>query len=178
MDTVDAAPALKLIASRLTTLSALLDKAEAQWNGRNLDELAGSRLAPDMFCLAQQIWAACTQARQFVQWCQGVNQPVSPTEMSTWEEGRAVLADTLAELDGAIAAGLTAPESKRITIAAIGLYLDLTARRYLDDWILPNLYFHVSTAHGILRMKGVEIGKGDYMAHVAGDLRPIEAAEA
>ncbi|WP_158921718.1 DUF1993 family protein [Acidisphaera sp. S103] len=27
---------------------------------------------------------------------------------------------------------------------------------------MPDLYFHVATAHGLLRHKGIEIGKLDY----------------
>ncbi|MGH2412721.1 MAG: DUF1993 family protein [Microcystaceae cyanobacterium] len=34
---------------------------------------------------------------------------------------------------------------------------------YLFDFILPNVYFHVTTAYDILRHGGVELGKGDYL---------------
>lgn len=175
MDTNATTQALSLFSSRLTTLSALLDKVEAQWSGRDLDELANARLAPDMFSLAQQIWGVCIQPLQFMQWCQGVDQPGPIPQLETWNDARAVLRDALAEISGAAAAGLTAPTDKRITITQIGLYIDFTAQRYLDDWVIPNLYFHLTTAYAILRMKGAEIGKADYLSHLAGDFRPIEA---
>ena len=37
----------------------------------------------------------------------------------------------------------------------------------LRDWSIPHFYFHVVTAYDILRHNGVEIGKRDYMSHIA-----------
>lgn len=175
---MDITKALSLLVDRLRTLSSLFDKVESQWAGQSLDDLAQARLASDMFPLGRQVSAACIQPVQFLDWCEGMEGPTSAPEISTWEEMRETLRATLAKLDAGLAAGLTAPEGKRITLAPFGIYFDLTADRYLDDWILPNLYFHVITAYAILRMKGAEIGKADFLSHLAGDFRPIEPAAA
>jgi hypothetical protein len=37
----------------------------------------------------------------------------------------------------------------------------LPAARWLTVFATTNLYFHLSTAYGILRSKGVQIGKAD-----------------
>jgi hypothetical protein len=34
---------------------------------------------------------------------------------------------------------------------------------YMSGWMLPNLFFHVTTAYNILRHNGVEVGKADYL---------------
>jgi hypothetical protein len=34
---------------------------------------------------------------------------------------------------------------------------------YLQNHILPNLYFHITTAYNILRHSGVELGKRDFL---------------
>jgi hypothetical protein len=34
---------------------------------------------------------------------------------------------------------------------------------YLRGFVLPNFYFHVTTAYALLRHNGVEIGKFDYL---------------
>jgi hypothetical protein len=34
---------------------------------------------------------------------------------------------------------------------------------YLTQWMLPNVYFHVTTAYAILRHNGVELGKRDFL---------------
>jgi hypothetical protein len=36
---------------------------------------------------------------------------------------------------------------------------------YLLTHVLPNVYFHVSTAYAILRQAGLEIGKQDYLGN-------------
>jgi hypothetical protein len=41
--------------------------------------------------------------------------------------------------------------------------LNFTGRDYLLNFVLPNLYFHVTTAYLILRHNGVELGKKDFL---------------
>ncbi|AFN76139.1 hypothetical protein PSJM300_00275 [Stutzerimonas stutzeri DSM 10701] len=48
----------------------------------------------------------------------------------------------------------------------------LTAEQYARDWTLAQFYFHVMTAYSILRKEGIELGKGDYVAHMLPYLRP------
>ena len=40
----------------------------------------------------------------------------------------------------------------------------MKAEAYLKHWVLPNFYFHITTAYAILRHNGVELGKADYLA--------------
>jgi hypothetical protein len=40
---------------------------------------------------------------------------------------------------------------------------NFTGASYLLTMALPNFYFHVTTAHDILRNQGVKIGKLDYL---------------
>jgi len=40
----------------------------------------------------------------------------------------------------------------------------MTGEAYLKHWMLPNFFFHVTTAYAILRHNGVELGKSDYLA--------------
>lgn len=174
MPNIDAIPALKLIASRLRTLSAMLDKAENLWVGRDLDMLAQARIAPDMHPLAWQIAATATQSDLFLGWCRGEDRPNSVTTVAGWSEARALLAKALIDVEAAVGAQHVMPKERHIRLDAIGMCLDLSGQRYLDDWILPNLYFHLITAYAILRMQGLEFGKADFMAHIAGDIRPIE----
>ena len=34
---------------------------------------------------------------------------------------------------------------------------------YVNNFVLPNTYFHITVAYGILRNRGVALGKGDYL---------------
>jgi len=40
---------------------------------------------------------------------------------------------------------------------------EFTAENFLLGFSQPNLYFHATTAYDLLRMKGVKIGKGNYL---------------
>jgi hypothetical protein len=43
---------------------------------------------------------------------------------------------------------------------------------YLTGWVLPNVYFHVTTAYNILRHNGVELSKSDFLGAVPGAVMP------
>ena len=47
-----------------------------------------------------------------------------------------------------------------------GLYLEMAGHTYVNDFLMPNFYFHIVTAYDILRMVGVSVGKRDYMMHL------------
>jgi uncharacterized protein len=44
-----------------------------------------------------------------------------------------------------------------------GRETSLPARDFLLTFILPNIYFHVTTTYAILRANGVPLGKSDYL---------------
>jgi hypothetical protein len=37
---------------------------------------------------------------------------------------------------------------------------------YLNDFVLPNFYFHTSMVYALLRKNGVEIGKMDFLGAI------------
>jgi hypothetical protein len=53
-----------------------------------------------------------------------------------------------------------------------GKTADMSGARYANMIAIPNIYFHVTTAYGILRKEGVQLGKRDYYVgffpHLAG----------
>ena len=59
-------------------------------------------------------------------------------------------------LDGTVDQDVTFPAGPERTRTMKGF-------AYLTQWMLPNLYFHVTTAYAILRKDGVEVGKLDYL---------------
>jgi hypothetical protein len=168
--------ALGIFAARLAVLAALLDKAEAQClaEGRDPAALVAARLAPDMHSFPWQIVFACNQARQFVDWCGG--EPYAEVDASgfDWEAGKEHVLLARAAVDVAIAQELSCPAAeRRIDLPAIGAYLELPAERYVDDWLMPNFYFHLSMAYALLRVNGIEVGKADYMAFLLPDLKTV-----
>jgi hypothetical protein len=56
-------------------------------------------------------------------------------------------------------------ETKKISYHQHGKDRNFIGQQYLLDYILPNLFFHITTAYAILRHNGVEIGKKDYLGN-------------
>ena len=42
---------------------------------------------------------------------------------------------------------------------------NFTGKDYLLNFVIPNFYFHYTTAYAILRHNGVPIGKGDFLGN-------------
>ena len=67
------------------------------------------------------------------------------------------------------ASALDGTEDKEITFpAGPGKTRTLNGQNYLTGWMLPNMYFHITTAYTILRHNGVEVGKIDYLLGAQG----------
>ena len=158
--------------SRLATLQGLLDKAQAQWAeaGKDAGALIGCKLADDMLPLANQILFTCHQPNNFLDWATGA---AVPTELpATLAEGAALIAATRARLKAFDGADALLESEKVISLPGnMGIKLDGAA--YVDDWLLPNFYFHLVTAYAILRREGANIGKFDYMTYLAPLVRPL-----
>jgi hypothetical protein len=54
-------------------------------------------------------------------------------------------------------------EGRQITLKLRDSTLTLDGQTFLLNRVLPNLYFHITTAYDILRHNGVELGKKDYI---------------
>ena len=161
MPTDEIAELQQVFLSRLDTLSHLLDAGT-----RHLPDFRAAlqqRLAPDMFPLGSQIAITCNQARGFSRWCAGRPIHNLHLEVESLELARSYIRQTKD-----LVAALSADDSKLDEIKRVGLgpgrFCDLPGRRYVTDYLMPNLYFHISIAYAILRKLGVPLGKADYMS--------------
>jgi len=149
----------------LGQLSHLLDKglAHAQASGIDPTVLVNARLAPDMFTLAGQIQSASDASKLGTARLAGITAPGFPDTETTYEELQARLAKTVDFLQGVDRAQIDGFEERPVTMKARGNELQFTAQRYLLQFALPNFFFHVTTAYGVLRHSGVPLGKMDYL---------------
>lgn len=150
----------------LGSLSNLLDKAEAHAIAKKIEPavLLGTRLYPDMLPLSRQVQVACDQAsRGCARLTQ--NEPLSVPDTETgFAELKQRLAKTMDYVKTFTAAQFEGAAERDVTFPIGGGNTQtLTGQQYLSNFSLPNFYFHVATAHGILRMCGVEIGKRDFL---------------
>jgi uncharacterized protein len=150
----------------LRNLIHILDKGEANAQARKIDPavLAAARLAPDMLPFTRQILIACDGAKNGVARISGVEAPKFEDNEASFPELKARVQKTLDFLATVPAAKMEGTEDKDITFP-VGRESTRTmkAQAYLGTWVLPNFFFHVTTAYAILRHNGVDLGKTDYL---------------
>jgi hypothetical protein len=142
-----------------------LDKAVAQAEAEkiNLATLIEARLAPDMLPFTRQIQIATDGAKGCAARLAGVEPPSFPDTETTFPELKERIAKTVAYLESTSAEKIAGSETRQIVIKTPNRTLEFSGRDYLTGFVLPNFYFHVTTAYGLLRSKGIAIGKMDYL---------------
>ncbi len=153
----------------LKVLATLLEKgdAHAKAQGQNPDDLVAARLTGDMLPLSAQIQRASDASKGAVARLTGVDAPTMPDEETSFAALQKRVADTLAFIESAPAAAFEGSEDRTIELKLPNATLTFTGEDYLLTFALPNFFFHVVTAYDILRHKGVQIGKLDYMGPIA-----------
>ncbi len=154
----------RVFQTRLDALDHILDVGERHFG--NLDKVLQERLAPDMFPLGTQVAFACNQPRGFAQWCAGQAVQNLAVEVDSTEVARVHIGQTKVLVGGIAADDARLDEVKRVGLGP-GMYCELPGRRYVSEYLLPNLYFHITTAYAILRKLGAPLGKADYMHFLA-----------
>jgi hypothetical protein len=145
----------------LKILKGLLAKGEA--SGVPAQELVDARLAPDMFTLAGQVQRASDASRLAVARLTGLTAPSMPDEETTMEELKARIDATIDWIASVPESAFDGAEGREVKFSAGPYPLEFTGMAYLLGFAIPNFFFHITTAYAILRMKGVEIGKMDYL---------------
>lgn len=157
------------VACFLQTLGGVdgfLSRGLAHCQERNIDpnEIVETRLFSDMLPFRYQILAV---AGHSIGAMQGVKQGLfSPaTEMPPLDYAglQKVIADASEALRQLTPAEVNALEGKDVLFQVRDLKLPFKAEGFLLSFSLPNFHFHATTAYDILRMKGVQLGKRDYM---------------
>ena len=149
----------------LGNLSAILHKAEAYAAERKIEPgvLINARLAPDMLPLVRQVQIATDGVKGCGARLAGIEIPSYADTESSFAELQERIAKTRAFLQGLDAAQFEGSEGKEITLTFPGVEMKFGGRDYLLGFVLPNFYFHVTTAYAILRHNGLQIGKMDYL---------------
>ncbi len=148
----------------LTQFKTCLDKAAgfADQKKFNFEVLLQSRLAPDQFPLMRQIQIACDTAKLAAARLAGKEAPVHDDKEVTLADAYARIDSTLAYLQTFKPEDFKGAETRKITQPRWeGKWI--TGEEYAHLHVLPNLYFHITTAYSILRHNGVDVGKKDYL---------------
>lgn len=152
-----------LFQSRLATLEHLLKSAQAHFGDD--ESFLQQRIAADMFPFGTQIAFTCNQPRNFALWCDGKPANNLNPDVTSLARAFEFIANTNELLSDIHVDDAKLVEETRIDLGE-SLYLELSGSDYVNEFLIPNFYFHLVTAYDILRMSGVPIGKRDYMMHL------------
>jgi hypothetical protein len=149
----------------LNVLLGLLDKARA--SSLTEAELWEARLAPDMRPFPDQVRMASFSARSCVGRLTGQAWPKTADDETTLDQLEETVRLSLAFVEAADPVAFEGAETRRIELRFPGVELDFEGAGYLTSFAIPNFNFHLATAYAILRSRGVELGKRDYLGKLA-----------
>jgi uncharacterized protein len=150
---------------QLNNLSTILNKGAAYAEARKIDPavFVNARLAPDMFPLARQVQITSDGAKAGAARLAGIEVPSFSDDETTFPQLQERIEKTIKFLQTIRAEQIDGTEEKKITYTQRGKESNYIGLQYLTDFVLPNLYFHITAAYAILRHNGVDLGKRDFL---------------
>lgn len=157
--------AIPTLTCTLSNLAAILKKGEQHADAKKIEHnvLLNARLFPDMYPLTRQVQNATDMSKGAAARLAGIEIPKYEDNETTFAELHARIAKTIAFIDTVKPAQFAGSESREVIITVRKVDLKFTGQDYLLRWVIPNVYFHVTTAYNILRHNGVELGKADFL---------------
>jgi hypothetical protein len=149
----------------LANLAKILEKAEAYATAKKIDPavFVQARLYPNMYPLSRQVQIATDVAKGCASRLAGLEPPQYEDNETSFAELQARIVKTIAFLETFTPAQIDGTEDKSVTLKVGGREMTFQGLTYLLDFVLPNVYFHTTTAYAILRHWGVELGKADFL---------------
>jgi len=149
----------------LPALKGILAKAEADAAARKIDPqvFLQGRIAPDMFHFTRQVQIATDQVKGGMARLAGEQSP-------SWEDNETTFAALTARVDKALdfvkqfkPEQYAGAETRNVVLKFPNATFEFVGKDYLMGFVLPNFYFHMTTAYAILRHLGVPVGKADFL---------------
>lgn len=149
----------------LAATVAVLAKGAAHAEARKIDPsaLLLARLFPDQFTLTKQVQIMSDLAKLGGSKLSGTEAPKMPDTETGFAELQARLEATADYLRSITPAQIDGTEAKVIAMKLGGTEVSFTGQSFLLHFIMPNVYFHATTAYALLRHNGVELGKRDFI---------------
>jgi len=157
------------VASYLQSLVAgegFLEKGKVHCDEQSIDlaEIVETCLFPDMLPFKFQLVSVAHHSLGTMKaLSSGEFGPPGSIPDYDYEGLQGLISDTVAELKKFTPDEVNAKGENDVTFQLGEMKMPFTATNFVLSFSHPNLYFHAATAYDILRMKGVPIGKRDFM---------------
>ena len=159
------AQSVPFLLRNLGSITKILKKAEAFCDARKLDKgvVLDLRTYPDMLPLTRQILILCDQAKGCAARLSGTDIPSYADDEKTFEELYARISKTSDFIKSIDAKQFEGAATRTVKLKIGGNDVEMNGSDYLNGAVWPNHYFHMATAHNLIRSIGVEVGKGDFL---------------
>jgi hypothetical protein len=149
----------------LNNLAAVLDKGQQHAEAKKIDPavLIASRLYPDMLPLSKQVQIASDISKGGTARLAQIDPPPFEDNESTFPQLIERARKTIAFLETLKPQQIDGSEDRTVTWQTRTATKSMQGMPYLLNHVLPNVFFHVTTAYDILRHNGVELGKQDFL---------------
>lgn len=149
----------------LGNLSLILDKAAAFAAEKKIEQsvLLDTRLYPNMFTFGRQIQRVTDHATSYSARLAGLTPPVFDISLTTIADYQALIKASIEFLSDLQASQIDGQESREISIPRGNEVRVVQGQTHLLNNILPNFYFHLTTAYAVLRNIGLDVGKQDFL---------------
>jgi uncharacterized protein len=152
----------------LENLSGLLEKGRAFADERGMahSELLEARLIEDMAPLTRQIQMATDTPKGVAVRVGQVENAVWADDETSFDELQARVSKAIAFLKAAPADGFEGREDAEVVLNTPSGDIPFIGSSYVHGFAIPNFFFHLSMAYALLRMKGVPVGKRDFLGAI------------
>ncbi|WP_426690343.1 DUF1993 domain-containing protein [Rhodanobacter ginsengiterrae] len=149
----------------LGNLTHVLEKGAAHAKAKNVSDevLLQTRLIPDMLPLIKQIQIACDMATRGTARLAGMEPQSFEDNETTLEQAYDRIARATDYIKSFTAAQIDGSETRAIQLKMRNGEMNFEGQAYLLGFLIPNLFFHCTTAYNILREAGTDIGKMDFI---------------
>jgi len=160
------------IVKTLKALSAILDKASVHAASKKQswadfeEALMNDKIIFDQFDFKRQVQIACDNAKGVAARLAEVEVPKHEDTEKTVAELKARIEKTLAFVESIKPEQIIGKENIKVTLP-FWPEKYFTGFDYVTTYLLPNFYFHATTAYQILRKNGINLGKQDFMGESA-----------
>ncbi|MEM6555507.1 MAG: DUF1993 domain-containing protein [Pseudomonadota bacterium] len=156
-----------------STIGVMIRQAEAlvgimtagrEHLGDGADAFINEKLIEDMLPFSFQIRAVCHQTIGGIDSMRsGQAGPPPDMDVSSYAQLETLLTDSIAALKAVEPTELDGLLDKDLVFVLGDFKLPFKGLGFLTSFMMPNFFFHMTTAYNLLRQKGVPIGKREYL---------------
>ena len=152
---------------KLSILFAILKRTSQQISNRSLisEDILNAQLTSDMWNFTRQVQMTTDFIKNGVARLAGIKFETFEDNEKSIAELQARLIKTISCLNEIKPEQINGAENRIIEIEIRKTKFEFSGSDFLQNFVTPNVYFHLSTAYGILRAKNIDLGKVDYLGN-------------